>query len=284
MRRTRGPGEGDLRPSSCGGSHAYRSPKLSRLPGCVGSLELMNPEDRAEALEHYMLDKLDESVASSGSPETTDEEQEQDDRPPRGTGNLLLPGSAPLEPMPDRPTFLDFFKLRFNSSQHCLQSANHALQTGQPERTVMACLLHDTVQQLIKADHGYWGAQIYAPYVDERISWGVQYHQALRFYPDESVGYEYPYDLYNRIFGEDYVPPDYIQQAYEYARNHSWYMEARLVTVNDLYAFEEGVEITIDPFIEVIERNFRSPREGLGYDNSPSAHMWRTIANPDKPL
>jgi hypothetical protein len=61
-------------------------------------------------------------------------------------------------------------------------------------------------------------------------------------------------------------------------------MESRLITVNDLYAFEEGVELTIDPFVEIIERNFKSPPEGLGYDNSPSAHMWRTIANPDKPL
>ena len=59
---------------------------------------------------------------------------------------------------------------------------------------------------------------------------------------------------------------------------------SRLITVNDLYAFEEGVELTIDPFIEIIERNFKSPPEGLGYDSSPSAHMWRTIANPDKPL
>ena len=246
----------------------------------VGALDLMNPEDKAEALEHYMLDQLDEPLAPEKSAAEAEEEQ---DTPPRGTGNILL-GRSQLEPMPERPTFLDFFKLRFNSSQHCLQSANHAIQTGQPERTVMACLLHDTVQQLIKADHGYWGAQIYAPYVDERISWGIQYHQALRFYPDESVGYEYPYELYNRIFGEDYVPPPYIQQAAEFAQNHPWYMEARLVTVNDLYAFEDGVEITIDPFVEIIERNFRSPPEGLGYDNSPSAHMWRTIANPDKPL
>jgi hypothetical protein len=61
-------------------------------------------------------------------------------------------------------------------------------------------------------------------------------------------------------------------------------MESRLITVNDLYAFEEGVELTIDPFVEIIERHFKTPKEGLGYDNSPSAHMWRTIANPDKPL
>ena len=139
------------------------------------------------------------------------------------------------------------------------------------------------MQGLIRADHGWWGAQLYEPYVDERITWGIRYHGALRFYPDPEVSYEYP-DLYVRIFGEDYVPPDYIRQAAEYATNHEWYMEARLITVCDLYAFEEGVELTLDPFIEIIERNFAQPAEGLGYDNSPSAHMWRTIANPDKPL
>ena len=44
------------------------------------------------------------------------------------------------------------------------------------------------------------------PYVFEKISWGIRYHQALRFYPDLSVGYEYP-ETYNQIFGNDYVPP-----------------------------------------------------------------------------
>ncbi len=246
----------------------------------VGTLGLMDPEEKAEAIEHYMLDLLDEPTKAAAAEAA---EQQAQGAQPRGTGRLLLPRSTPLEPMPDKPTFLDFFRLRLSSSSHCLQSANHALQTGQPERTVMACLLHDGVQGLIKADHGWWGAQLYEPYVEERISWGIRYHGALRFYPDLTVGYDYP-DLYNRIFGEDYVPPDYIRQAYDEALNHRWYMESRLITVNDLYAFEEGVELTIDPFVEIIERNFKSPPEGLGYDNSPSAHMWRTIANPDKPL
>ncbi len=246
----------------------------------VGTLGLMDPEEKAEAIEHYMLDLLDEPAKAAAAAEA--EEEQQQEGPPRGTGRLLL--RKPVEPMPDKPTFLDFFRLRLSSSNHCLQSATHALETGQPERTVMACLLHDGVQGLIRADHGWWGAQLYEPYVDERISWGIRYHGALRFYPDDTVGYEYPFDLYIRIFGEDYVPPDYIRQAYEEARNHRWYMESRLITVNDLYAFEEGVELTIDPFVEIIERNFNSPPEGLGYDNSPSAHMWRTIANPDKPL
>ena len=28
----------------------------------------------------------------------------------------------------------------------------------------------------------------------------------------------------------------------------------------------------------------KQPKEGLGNDNSPVAHMWRTIARPDSPL
>jgi hypothetical protein len=57
-----------------------------------------------------------------------------------------------------------------------------------------------------------------------------------------------------------------------------------MVTVNDLYAFEQGVTVDLDHFTDIIGRNFKQPREGLGYDNSPVAHMWRTIERPDAPL
>jgi hypothetical protein len=42
--------------------------------------------------------------------------------------------------------------------------------------------------------------------------------------------------------------------------------------------------VSIDPFRDIIGRHFKQPKEGLGNDNSPSAHMWRTLANPDQPL
>ena len=35
---------------------------------------------------------------------------------------------------------------------------------------------------------------------------------------------------------------------------------------------------------EVIGRHFKQPKEGLGFDGSPVAHMWRSAANPDSPL
>ena len=124
-----------------------------------------------------------------------------------------------LPPMPAAPTLLDFFRLRFAPSQaHLLQSANLARKNGLPEKMVLACLLHDiAVVGFIRADHGYWGAQLLEPYVDEEVSWAIRVHQALRFFPDESVGYEYP-DLYRTMFGEDYQPEPYIVAEYERAR------------------------------------------------------------------
>ena len=151
------------------------------------------------------------------------------------------------------------------------------------EEIVLACLLHDAGQYLCRSDHGYWGAQIFEPYVSERVTFAIRYHQALRFYPDSSVGYEYPENYY-MTFGVDYVPMPHVQAAYEYARNHKWYMDVRMVTTNDLYSFDPKVVVEIDEFTDIIGRHFKQPKEGLGNDNTPVTHMWRTMAHPDLPL
>jgi len=188
-----------------------------------------------------------------------------------------------LPPMPKKPTLIDFFNLRFDEAQHVLQSATRAQKNGLPEDIVFACLLHDTGMALQMADHGYVGAALYAPYVDEKVAWAIRYHQALRFFPDPEVGYEYP-EMYFEIFGRDFVPESYIQRDYEIARKHKWYMAARLVTLNDEYSFDKNITLTLDPFVDVIGRNFRQPPEGLGWDNTPASWMWRTIINPSRPL
>ena len=200
-----------------------------------------------------------------------------------GPGKTLMMGEDPRLPeMPDEPTLMDFVKLRFSigGQQHLLQSAKRARDTGQPEKVIFACLLHDiAVSGFIRADHGYWGAQLIAPYVDEEVAWAIKVHQALRFFPDESVGYEYP-EMYIRMFGENYQPEPYIVAEYEAAKNHKWYMSARLICMNDLYAFDPDVEVTWDEFEDVLGRNFKQPKDGLGNDNSASAHMWRTLRRP----
>ena len=207
----------------------------------------------------------------------------------RGVGNLFLTTQADakvkkLAPMPASYFFIDFFKLRFTAtSNHVLQSANRAMKNKMSDEVILACLLHDTIQEIMKSDHGYWGAQMYEPYVPEKTSFAIRYHQALRFYEDKEHGYEYP-DLYRNLFGEDYVPLPHMQADYKMLKNHKWYLEPRMVTVNDLYAFEPGVVVTIEPFLDIIGRHFKQPKEGLGNDGSPVAHMWRTISMPDNPL
>lgn len=264
--------------------------------GGAAAVSLMTHEARADALEHYLEERLyaqgegNEAGGSATFPTAAELEAQIPTRNyRRGAGGLFYNGQAGgkvdlLPAMSAAPTLEEFFEKRFmRTRNHCFQSANKAMERGVQEEVVLACLLHDTVQELMRADHGWWGAQLYEPYVPAITSWAIRYHQALRFYPDEKAGYYYP-DLYHRIFGMDYVPTPHIVAARDFALAHEWYHAAREVTVSDLYAFEPDVVLTLDPFRELIAKHVKQPAEGLGNDNSPVAHMWRTLANPDAPL
>jgi hypothetical protein len=200
------------------------------------------------------------------------------------TGAVFMMGQNPNLPvMPEKPRLLDFFHYRFNdiAFRHLLQSAKHALDAGQSEKVVIACLLHDISNgAFLRSDHGYWGAQMIAPYVSEEVAWAVQYHQALRYFADEAAGFKYP-DAYNHFFGPDFKPPEYLCKAHEEARQHKWYMTSRLITIYDIYSFDDKVEVDPEIFTDIIGRNFKEPEEGLGFDNSPVAHMWRTMIWPN---
>ncbi len=197
--------------------------------GGADAINQMDSEARADALEHQMLSDLNRAVAEtqsgdqSGSknetkkyPTAAEVEDQIKTRPFRqGAGFLIVPRAGgnvtKLPPMPPNPTLFDFFKLRFtDTSNHVLQSANLAMKNGMSEEIILACMLHDVVQEIIRTDHGWWGAQLFEPYVSERVVFAIRYHQALRYYPDPAVGYEYP-DLYRELFGSDYVPPPYIE-------------------------------------------------------------------------
>ena len=242
----------------------------------------MSVEDKDELIEKAMLSLIDRKAmtpyfdkvgltAAGGF------------SPPEGL--YLMHEEPRLPAMPAKPSLLDYFERRIllnrRGGTHLLQSAALAKRGGLPDKIVLACLLHDiAVVCHVRSDHGYYGAQLIEPYVDEEVAFAVRYHQALRFYPDPETGYEYP-DLYLRAFGENYTPPPYIAQAADYARNHKFYMAARLVTANDLYAFDPNAIVDVREFEDVIGRCFRQPEEGLGFDTSPSAHMWRSIIWPN---
>ena len=270
--------------------------------GGEAAVKSMDHEARADAFEDFLSSKLDAAIAARQAPKTYPTVAELESRIDkrgyrRGAGRLFVHERSNknpyadeskltvprLKPMPEKPTLADFFKYRFIPAAHLLQSAALAKKRGASEEIILACLLHDAGQGLATTDHGWWGAQIIEPYVSERVTFAVKYHQALRFYPDPSAGYEYP-ESYYQTFGIDYVPAPHIKAAYEYARNHEWYMDARLVTMNDLYSFDPNVHVEIEEFTDIIGRHFRQPKEGLGYDNTPVSHMWRTMINPDQPL
>jgi hypothetical protein len=251
----------------------------------------MSDEAKADALEQYMISSLNDQAYLNSAAYLEEQAAFLQSSTPvtrRGTGAIFGDGRQDppvLAPMPERPTLMDFFLLRISlpTVRHLLQSAADALKMNASEEQVLACLLHDLGQSLMKVDHGWWGAQLVEPYVSEKVSWAIRYHQALRFFPDDSVGYSYP-ELYVRIYGRNYVPEQYVRRAYEYARKHRWYMEARMVTVHDLYAFDPEAKVSLEPFVDIIGRHFRQPEEGLGFDDTPVAHMWRSLAFPDHRL
>src|SRR5690606_29987333 len=265
--------------------------------GGAAAVAAMSHEARADALEDALIAQLDPGAAGTagnagagaGFPTAAEVEATITTRPyRRGVGNLFLDTTGAnvtrLPAMPEAPTLLDFFEHRFTRTRnHCFQSANKARERGADEEIVLACLLHDVVQEIMKTDHGYWGAQLFEPYVRERTAFAIRYHQALRCYPDEAAGYHYP-DLYYRIFGEDYVPPPPVAAAYAYASTRRCSDAAREVTCSDPSAFDSNVVVSLDPLLCLIGRHFQQPQEGLGTDTSPAAPMSRTIANPDSPL
>ncbi len=241
--------------------------------------------EKADALEHRLSRELDAIVVKSAlfTAGECDPTIPGKVNGPPDDGRLYLMREDPrLKKMPAAPTLVDFFTHRFRPAAHVLQSAALALRAGHNEKIVLACLLHDiAILGFIRSDHGYWGAQLVEPYVDEEVSWAIRAHQALRFFPDASVGYDYP-ELYVKFFGADFRPDPYIVEAYERARAHKWYMTARIITINDIYSFMPDVEVSLDQFVDIIGRNFKQPKEGLGFDDSPVAHMWRTIIAPTR--
>jgi hypothetical protein len=260
---------------------------MALSPAAARAGEGLPPEERADAVEHQLMVELGRQAAKSLLYISGDVDPSQTNAIGlrRSAGYQLMGQDPRLKPMPEKPTLIDYFRLRFPpGQQHLLQSAALAREAGCPEKVVLACLLHDiSAIAFIRPDHGYWAAQMIEPYVDEEVSWAIRYHQALRFYPDEAAGYHYP-EMYIGMFGPDYRPPAYVEAAYRYARGHRWYMISRMITKNDLYAFDPNKAVRLEEFTDLIGRHFRQPKEGLGYDNSPAAHMWRTMMAPTRVL
>lgn len=242
----------------------------------------MDLDEKVDILEHTMAELLDIQVMKPfvGRVGTTVAGGME-----RASGRWLMGDDPRLEPMPEKPTLADFFRHRFLKDKvggnHLLQSAHLARTKGCSDNVVLACLLHDiSVVGLIRNDHGHWAAQMVEPYVEPEVAWAIKHHQSLRFRADPDYDYDYP-AFYTEVFGEEYDPPAYVKEEWAYCQSHKWFDTAMQVVVNDLYAFDPNVTLDIDDFADVIARAFDQPSEGLGFDKSPVAHMWRTLIWPN---
>lgn len=57
-----------------------------------------------------------------------------------------------------------------------------------------------------------------------------------------------------------------------------------MITLHGIYSFGPDAAVEPEEFTDVIGRAFRQPEQGLGFDNSPVAHMWRAMIRPAKYL
>ena len=119
----------------------------------------MNSLERAEAADHAAIEELDRLVIVKSTIYTSGERDPRQPLPrPPDQGKTYLMGHDPRLPrMPEKPTLLDFYRLRFGSfaRRHHCQSAKLAMQSGQPEKVVLACFLHDISNgALVRCDHG----------------------------------------------------------------------------------------------------------------------------------
>jgi hypothetical protein len=57
-------------------------------------------------------------------------------------------------------------------------------------------------------------------------------------------------------------------------------MAARASSPSTIFIRLIRTRLDLDIFTDIAGRHFRQPKEGLGFDNSPVAHMWRSMIWP----
>src|SRR4029077_5381856 len=128
--------------------------------------------ERADALERKMSDELDVLLSKSALFNLADGKlgasNMGSDLTTKYGKHYLMDDDPRLPKMPAKPTLLDYFNSRAKGITHLLQSAPHALEASMPEKTILACLLHDIANAIfIKSDHAYWGAHLIDQYPDK---------------------------------------------------------------------------------------------------------------------
>src|ERR1700693_3080258 len=102
----------------------------------------MTMDQRADALEEEMTHELERIVTKSVLFNLADGKVEMESGPAlmaKNPGKFMLMDEDPRLPkMPEKPALIDYFRCRFATTAHLLQSATHALTAGLAEKVVLA--------------------------------------------------------------------------------------------------------------------------------------------------
>ena len=249
----------------------------------------MTLSERADELEEQMMNELNERIATKSVLFSMGDGKIDDRKRCGAAGQAsrqVFPDgrrSAPAENarQADAGRFL---QARFASTNHLLQSATHALKAGLDEKTILACLLHDIgVVSFIRCDHGYWGAQLIEPYVDEEVSWAIRVHQALRFFPDESVGLQVSGHVHQACSAPDYRARALYRRGVR-ARPEPQVVHDRAADLRQRHLFvrsrtPRSISTTSSTSSAATSS---SRRKAWASTTAPSAHMWRTLMWPTR--
>src|SRR5580704_13922245 len=104
----------------------------------MGPHAAMTLSERADELEERMAEELERIVTKSVLFNLADGKVAMESGPAlmaKNPGKFMLMGADPRLPkMPDKPTLVDYFRCRFATTAHLLQSATHALKAGLDEK------------------------------------------------------------------------------------------------------------------------------------------------------
>ena len=252
-------------------SRPGRSPCVHREPRGAAAVAAMGHEERAEALEHYAENRLNELAAAQGRgagaqaaedwpfPTVAELEAQVETRTTRrGMGNIFGNGRGNvrrLEKMPKKPTILDFFRLRFEPANHVLQSATRAMKTGMTEE------VDPRVPAARRGAEPDKGRSRLVGRAAVRAVHSREDDVRDPLSPDAALlsgrgGRIRVSRISTSASSATTTCRRRTSQAtYKMLRNHKWYMEPRLVTVNDLYAFDPNAKVSH----RAVHRHHRPP-------------------------
>jgi len=171
---------------------------------------------------------------------------------------------------------MDFFKYRSESGEPlAVRSARQCSEPVWTRRSSSpAWYTTSASSALIRADPGLMGRPGVAPYVRRGGCLGESARiMRCASIPTESVGPIPIRKSYVKKFCGDYAADPYIEEEYNRARYHKWYMTARMITVHDHLLVRPDVVVHLEYFTDS-SAALQAPKEGLGWDSIPRAYVF----------